>query len=41
MDQRDQLITKLNQEIKATTFQQSDGTVSVLWEPGKHWYWVI
>jgi flagellar hook-associated protein 1 FlgK len=29
IDQRDQLITKLNQEIKTTVLQQSDGTVSV------------
>ena len=29
LDQRDQLITKLNQEIKTTQVQQPDGTVSV------------
>ncbi len=29
IDQRDQLITKLNQEIKTTVLQQSDGTASV------------
>ena len=29
IDQRDQMITKLNQEIKTTVLQQSDGTASV------------
>ncbi len=29
MDQRDQLVTQLNQEIKATTLTQPDGTMSV------------
>ncbi len=29
LDQRDQLITQLNQEINATVLQQSDGTVSI------------
>ncbi|MDD2913802.1 MAG: flagellar hook-associated protein FlgK [Gallionella sp.] len=29
LDQRDQLITKLNQEIKTTMLQQADGTVSI------------